>query len=323
MIKQNKIKVKTTNKNISFYKKINPSLISGEVVEVDISMLSKGSKQIITVVCDKCEREVDMMYKTYLRILKDDKYFCSDCKYERIKKSNIEKFGVENVFQIEEYYSKTEKWFYRVKETNLQKHNYEFPLQNEEIRKKAHKAIDENREKISLKLKEDIKLKYSMIFLKTANLIHNKKYDYSLTVYTKMTEKVIIICPLHGEFTQRPMDHINLKQGCPICRCSKGELSIKYFLDKNNIKYKQQKSFDDCKYKKLLKFDFYLPEKNICIEYDGEQHYIEIDRWGGESRLKIIKDRDSIKNLYCLENNIKLIRIKYDDNIDEKLKNII
>ena len=71
-------------------------------------------------------------------------------------------------------------------------------------------------------------------------------------------------------------------------------------------KFEYQKKFDDCKHINHLIFDFYLPETNAIIEYDGEFHYRDVH--GG---LEIQKIRDSIKNEYCYKNNIKLIRIPF------------
>ena len=81
------------------------------------------------------------------------------------------------------------------------------------------------------------------------------------------------------------------------------------------IKYKTEKTFDGlvgCR-GGLLMFDFYLPNYNICIEYDGIQHFKPIDYFGGERGLRIRQTHDMRKNKYCLRNNIKLIRIKYSD----------
>ena len=113
------------------------------------------------------------------------------------------------------------------------------------------------------------------------------------------------------------------------CGCisqSRGELFIENLLKDLNISFIKQKRFDDCKDKRPLPFDFYLPEYNICIEYDGEQHFIPIDYWGGESRLELNKAHDKIKNKYCKEHNIKLIRIPYttkDDEIIDIINNSI
>ena len=153
------------------------------------------------------------------------------------------------------------------------------------------------------------------------NIIHNDKYDYSLVEYTGYQKKVKIICQKHGVFKQTPKNHI-LGQGCPICNFSKGEEEIKKYLDINNITYKYQFIFNDCKYKKPLKFDFYLPDYNICIEYDGKQHFEKYKFEKDDKNLKIRKIRDEIKTNYCKINNIKLIRIKYNENIKKKLNGI-
>ena len=108
--------------------------------------------------------------------------------------------------------------------------------------------------------------------------------------------------------------------GCPICNESKGEKEIRIFLENNAIKYSRNKRFNKCKDKKTLPFDFYLPKYNLCIEYDGLQHFKSIEFWGGEISLLEQKQRDQIKTTFCKENNIKLRRIKYDENILEKLK---
>ena len=62
-----------------------------------------------------------------------------------------------------------------------------------------------------------------------------------------------------------------------------------------------------------MPFDFYLPDYNICIEYDGELHYKSIDFYGGEEELMKQQNRDNIKTQYCKDNNITLIRIPYWD----------
>ena len=81
-------------------------------------------------------------------------------------------------------------------------------------------------------------------FIEKARKVHGDKYDYSKVKYIDGRTKVCIICPIHGEFWQTPDSHINLNQGCPICRESKLEKEIRLFLNENNIKYTQWKKFD-------------------------------------------------------------------------------
>jgi len=157
-------------------------------------------------------------------------------------------------------------------------------------------------------------------FITKAKIIHEDRYDYSLVQYINGRTKVKIICPKHGEFSQRPIDHIGLKNGCPNCKTSKSENKIRSFLENYNIKFTPQHTFNDCRGKKnKLPFDFYLPDYNTCIEYDGEQHFKIIPGWGHQ-KLETIQYNDSIKSTYCQSNNINLIRIKFDMDIEKVLK---
>ena len=92
---------------------------------------------------------------------------------------------------------------------------------------------------------------------------------------------------------------------------STGESIINRFLIENNISFIRQKKFDGCRRKLNLSFDFYLPEHNTCIEYNGEQHYKSIEIFGGLEKLEYQQKNDYIKKKYCEDNNIKLIIIPY------------
>lgn len=148
-------------------------------------------------------------------------------------------------------------------------------------------------------------------FINECKQIHNNFYDYSLTVFKSLKKKVKIICPVHGSFEQYAEHHL-AEHGCARCNESKGEKIINEFLTNNNINFIKQYKFDDCRSNKNWKliFDFYLPEHNICIEFDGLQHFKEIKYFGLES-FRRTQENDKIKNQYCFEKNIRLIRIKY------------
>ena len=157
------------------------------------------------------------------------------------------------------------------------------------------------------------------IFIKKSKQVHGDKYDYSLVEYKSSTSPVKIICKKHGIFEQIPATHINSKCGCQICKESRGEKEIKNFLIKNQIKFNQQKKFNDCKYKGKLAFDFYLVDLNTCIEFDGEFHFNIIKGLTNESTLVGQQKRDNIKTEYCSKNNITLVRIKYDESVEKIL----
>lgn len=68
---------------------------------------------------------------------------------------------------------------------------------------------------------------------------------------------------------------------------------------------------------------FYIENLNLCVEYDGEQHFKKLRFEENDEKLKIRKLRDNIKNNYCMKNNIILLRIKFDENVIERLTNTI
>ena len=111
---------------------------------------------------------------------------------------------------------------------------------------------------------------------------------------------------------------------CPNCEhYYLGEKAVSDILTQHNIQFIQQYCFNTCRDKKPLPFDFYLPNFNVCIEYDGRQHFEQRIGW---TDLEIIKSHDDIKNNFCKNNNIQLIRIPYYENVEsfllDKLKKI-
>lgn len=118
----------------------------------------------------------------------------------------------------------------------------------------------------------------------------------------------------------------NEKTRCNSCtaKLSNIEREVKIFLDENNINYIQQKKFSDCKFIRPLPFDFYLPDYNICIEVDGEQHFYEHSKYfENVQNFEDRKNKDAIKNDYCKNNNIELIRIKYDIVRNNKFRKVL
>lgn len=119
-------------------------------------------------------------------------------------------------------------------------------------------------------------------------------------------------------------DHLDKGHGCPLCNNSIGENYVANYLIKHEIKFLPQHSFENCKYKRELHFDFYLPEYNACIEYDGLQHFEPVDfaGRGKEWARKQFNNTllcDEIKNNYCINNGILLCRIKYTQDIAKTL----
>lgn len=160
-------------------------------------------------------------------------------------------------------------------------------------------------------------------FLEKAKIIHGELYNYANFRLTNWRTKSEIKCNKCGlVFNQTPNSHIDKQQGCSSCnKISKGENKIQIILLKENIKFIKNKSFKNCCNKNRLQFDFYLSDYNICIEFDGIQHYRPIKFFGGKKVFDYQIKNDKIKTKYCKDNNIKLIRISYQDY--SKIENII
>ena len=128
--------------------------------------------------------------------------------------------------------------------------------------------------------------------------------------------------------TEKTVCGTELKKGTSLsCGCkqglSRGEEKIVNWLIQNNIKFNRQQTFKGCKSIKSLRFDFYLLDYNLCIEYQGVQHYKLIQKFGGEEDFKNRQLRDQVKRDFCKNNKIELLEISYVDkkNIEEILKN--
>jgi hypothetical protein len=160
------------------------------------------------------------------------------------------------------------------------------------------------------------------LFLEDARKIHGDKYKYEVIDNLYKNSFIKIICPNHGEFRQKIRSHIYDGCGCISCFESKGEKIISEYLKNREIKFIRQHQFEKCKNKYKLSFDFYLPDYNLCIEYDGIQHFNPVKYFGGQSKFEKIRINDRIKDDYCSQNNIRLIRISYSDNIFESLCNL-
>ena len=155
-------------------------------------------------------------------------------------------------------------------------------------------------------------------FIERARKVHGDKYDYSKVDYKGLYKSVCIICHKkdkhgkeHGEFWQAPANHLNGNK-CPKCKESKLERKVRLSLDENNIMYIYQASKRDLNWLGLQSLDFYLPDYNVAIECQGEQHFKPVDfggkgkEWAETSYEENVR-RDEYKQKLCIENGITLL----------------
>ncbi len=150
-------------------------------------------------------------------------------------------------------------------------------------------------------------------FVKRSMIKHGDKYKYTETNYIDIFTPIEIGCPKHGFFLQSPRNHYR-GSGCHKCISSRGETLVRLILEEHNILYEEQKKFENLMDKNKLRCDFYLPEYNTVIEYNGLQHYEPISFFGGINGLMQTQKRDLIKYTYLEANKIELIIIRFDNN---------
>ena len=157
-------------------------------------------------------------------------------------------------------------------------------------------------------------------WIERAKKIHSGKYSYDLCEYDGYYKKVIITCPIHGNFRQLAYNHLQGK-GCPKCRRSKMEIEIEEFLKENNIKYiSQYKDKFLINGKSRLSLDFYLPDYNIAIECQGAQHFLGNTFYS--KNINEIIERDLTKKQLCEKNGIKILYYTTFEDFENKKENL-
>jgi hypothetical protein len=158
-------------------------------------------------------------------------------------------------------------------------------------------------------------------FLIKAEKIHGSTYDYSKTTYHDAHTNTTITCRRHGDFEQKPNGHL-CGQGCPKCKSSTGEKSIRKWLDDHKFTYNEQARFQSCKNINPLPFDFSVnaPDQRL-IEFHGQQHYEPVsfsnNRKDTQAQMEVnlarVQLHDAIKAKWCEDNNVPLLVIPYWD----------
>lgn len=194
---------------------------------------------------------------------------------------------------------------------------------------------------LSYNKRDQIFTKFSLNKNSKNNVIHNINLYARLNNITATcigfceedrwtSQGILCRCECGNTFTTSIFSFMNGKTRCDYCtnKTSRLEILTKKWLEDNNIKHIKQYRFNGCKNVISLPFDFYIPSKNTLIEVDGEGHY-QVAYFNNCSYDKAlesyhrIKHTDSIKNKYCKDKNITLIRIPYWEYKDDTYKNTL
>jgi len=267
----------------------------------------KNMSTLCSFICPNCNSTFQKTPKNFL------KHQCNYCKnielHNRFKKTNF-KEQAQEIFPDYDF-SKTNYYNNETKVVVICPKHGEFEITPNNLLNKhgCRKCADElNAVNKTYTLEE---------LINRAKLIFNNKYDYSLADKIGINSTIQIKCPEHGLFQKTWNNHLNNKQGCPFCKLNSPENIIANYLIENNIKFNHPYKYKELKDIDLLSYDFYLPDYNLLIEFNGEQHYQAVN-WNGKlteeelnSNLKLQQKHDKMKKDYAEKNNINLLIVPY------------
>ena len=156
-------------------------------------------------------------------------------------------------------------------------------------------------------------------------IIRNKrrrKSKYKSTINKGYESGVPIV--ITGDKEKRQLEHVKTPWYSKTQKASRGELKIEKYLKEHKINFNKEKEFKDLKNPKTgqrLRFDFWIPKLNLAIEFDGKQHKEYSPELHGTGKVGLTKFynqvlRDCVKDLYCRQKNIRLLRIRYDQYLE-------
>jgi len=327
MLDENQIvKVKWNNANRKWYENKGYKYSkNGNEFEVAVKNLPPSAKVRVNMICDYCGSEYDSWYYAVMYSRKAyPKDACAHCAGKKSSDISIRKRAKKYIGQARKICEElgyilltTEDEFTDVKmqikficpihgERSMMLDNF---LRGHRCAKCGRQTVANLLKHAQDYVKECIEFVNGNKWLNYGEYINSSKHN------------LIIQCSCGNIFTTCFVNYVRAQVNtCSICSHteSKGEQRIRELLDNYNIVYEQEKRFDDCRDKKPLPFDFYLPDYNLICEYDGLQHFEDVPMLNHKRTVA----HDNIKNEYCKLHNIDLLRIPYwdFDNIENILK---
>lgn len=278
------------------------------------SLLNTNS--IIKVRCDYCGEEKEVIMKNYKKSLANiNKYACKNCVGYKCNEITLNKRREDYMQRLLERCNDAGYSLLSNKndiQNNRSYINYHCPIHGTHTMRIGNflsgKGCPEcSKDAASKRYRNSTETIIARINDNGGVLLNSEDY------INNRTKNLRIICPSCGnEFLTSYVLFVQHNgQLCSKCSSSMsvGEARVRRFLESKSIYYLQQYWFPDCRDIKPLPFDFYIPDYNVIIEFDGQQHFKETDYFSyGLAKTQL---HDQIKNNYCEANNISLIRIPY------------
>lgn len=262
-----------------------------------VASVYKRSNEAIKLKCNKCGTIFTVLPNNILR----RNFSCCNCRVKFPEYADKVFNKYRGRFKVMDPYK---GWNIKIRYYCV-KHDFVFSMTPTTFRRSTYKCP-----KCKYEHNAKVQRKHPRQFLTQLRKVHDGTI-ICLDTYVNTHTPLNFQCKVCGcKFKTEPNAILRLS-GCPQCAFSKGEDTINQYLINSNIDFVSQYKFPNCRYKRPLPFDFWVPDYNLLIEYDGMQHTKEIKFFGGDTYLENIKKHDAIKNKYAIENNINLLRIPY------------
>lgn len=327
---EQKVKIKWGRRNQKYYTNLGYEPVPyGEYIDVKLSDITLSTVTQVEAVCDYCGEKYYPLYRNYcIRKEKTNgKDCCNNCKtvkliekQNEIKHNNanrmfnkLQKIMNENNYKLLTSVEEYDGIYMEIK--------YICPIHGQQTQS-LNEILNGNHlcrfcgyERMKSSHRKTVEEIENIINSIDGNLLLNPND------YTRCDKRNLWIrCSCGNKYYTSLRSFIRGKTRCDECTESesRGEYTVRKWLEEHNINFIPQYVFDDCRDTFPLPFDFYLPYYNMCLEYDGEQHeYPHFGKLNFESTIY----HDGIKNQYCKDNDINLLRISYRNfnNIDEIL----
>ena len=317
LIQNQEIEVKIIKSNKEWYEqKGYIDICKGDIILVKAEDLSLGSHVKVKVKCDYCGKITEVVWKDYVA-RSNEKQACKDCRLKKASETTLSQ-RQDSLYSRALSFCNIKGYKLLTPKEHIQDSNtyvkYYCPRHGEHLTKiysliLKHGCIECQYEDNALKSRHPVDYVESVFKDYGVVLINKKEYlRWDL-------KNLRAICPECGEEFSTSFGAFVKHHGqcCPECSMSesRGEREIRHVLENSYINFEQEYSFINCRDKNPLPFDFYLPDYNILIEYQGAQHYDVVKKFGGLDGFLLRKKHDKIKLEYCLLNNIILIIIPY------------
>lgn len=150
-------------------------------------------------------------------------------------------------------------------------------------------------------------------------------YVRILGIYNGAEQHVDCECTICGHQWSPIASSLQNGYGCPECNMSHGEKMIASFFISHSIEYRNWETFNGLLGVNggSLSYDFYVPQYNLLIEYQGGQHYFPVEYFGGKKKFEKQKEHDKRKKEYALSHGYNYLEIKYDEDVEAILTNYL